>query len=681
MNNMLREENFPGYWQNGSDNIKTDDLEALYPPLGGRHLPRTLPSSPPRQRVLDLKLEEPLSPLTKPTSLPLEDLFINSLPFFQIPASTLSDDDLRRTFEEIIEPGALRVQSTLRNETLKEADYTARVEVPDLDVQQPLAPWHKQYTREEELEELRQLMLPIAQSKLHHWSATKLECDLVWTPFSLNVKVEEELTDVGGLVERFTRLDVKDCVKTESLTWKPEGLRLLDHNDSDDDEVSESEEIEEQARPGSSHIEVTLTVAPKATVGPDATPLMVPRVKTVPRRRHLPAHDKSLNFSSLLADQVVSKPSRSDIPIRPDADSKSVFDAADELDDFMKLQGRLVKRQKCNHVPTVSLTSTHNVDSRLSMGSGSPTNTSPGVINEAGSAPPPIPLPTLLPPRQIVASSALTANQPLFRELTKLYPDLDIIERDRTPPRNTTRLSGGASSSPMRANSSPQPTLCDADIVLSPSTGIALIPIARLHQLPLPGSAPSTGVSTPGVSARAGVQALTNQYSHVVVLVIVREADISELNKRDQDAISSLRRFALDLRHGAPNSLSTHIQVACVSANITHLAHQLIALVAGKRANLQVAPPFQLMTDETQWELWLRRAGLNAWVAQILTRGQPAVPGQDVERILWNGLQGFAAMPEQEKVATFSVALEGEAMVRRVSRAVDRFVKDHDASG
>jgi len=315
------------------------------------------------------------------------------------------------------------------------------------------------------------------------------------------------------------------------------------------------------------------------------------------------------------------------------------------------------------------------------MGSGSTTNTSPGAISEAESAPPPIPLPTLLPPRQIVASSALTANQPLFRELTKLYPDLDIIERDRVPPLPTTTTSASTTSpSPIRDSTITQPIQHEADIVLSPSTGVALIPIARLHQLPLPGSAPSTCAATPGASVRAGVQALTNQYSHIVVLVIVREPDTSRLNKRDQDAISSLRRFALELRHVTPDSFGTHVQVDCVSANIVHLAHHLIALVAGKRANLQVAPPFQLTTDETHWEVWLRRAGLNPWVAQILTRGQPAIQGQDIERILWNGLQGFAEMSEQEKIATFSVALEGRAMVRRVSRAVERFLKHHDAA-
>ena len=323
VDNMLRDDNFPGYWDHSSDNIKTDDLEALYPPLTDRHQPQALSSSPPRQRVSRLKLEEPLSPWTHPASLPSEDILTNSLPFFQIPASTLSDDDLRRTFEEIIEPGALRVQSTLRNEKLKEADYTARVKVPDLDIQQPLAPWQKQYSRDEELEELRQLMLPIAQSKLHHWSATKLERDLVWTPFPLIVNVEEELKDVGGFVEHFTRLEVDNCVKTESLTWKPEGLRLLNHNDSDDDELSEIEEIEEQTRPGSSHIEAAPMTMSRITVAPSIAAPVTKAVTLVQRRQHPPAEGNPLNFSSLLNDKVVSKPRQTSIPIATNADPRS----------------------------------------------------------------------------------------------------------------------------------------------------------------------------------------------------------------------------------------------------------------------------------------------------------------------------------------------------------------------
>ena len=177
------------------------------------------------------------------------------------------------------------------------------------------------------------------------------------------------------------------------------------------------------------------------------------------------------------------------------------------------------------------------------------------------------------------------------------------------------------------------------------------------------------------------IQALTNQYSHITVLVITPEADIPQLSKRDRDAVASLRRLASDLRYGTSDSFGTHVQVDCVSAGIIQLARQLIVVIAGKPVDLQAAPPFELMSEETQWDLWLRRAGLNAWVAQILTRGQPAVQGQDIERILWSGLQGFAAMPEEEKIDTFSVALEGEAMVRRVSRAVENFLQQYSAAG
>jgi len=390
------------------------------------------------------------------------------------------------------------------------------------------------------------------------------------------------------------------------------------------------------------------------------------------------AQDTPLNFSSLLNDKVKSKPRQTSNLVKTNAETRSVFDAADELDHFMELQGRLVKRQKRDHVQTVSPAPARSVDHRSSEGFPSTNNNSPSILGGAQSGPPPLPLPTLLRPRQIVASSTLTANQLLFRELTKLYPDLDIIERDRVPALLTsTRSSGNASSSPTRASMSTQPAQHDADIVLSPSTGIALVPIARLHQLPLPGSAPSLRTPIPGAAVRVAIQTLTNQYSHIIVLVIVPEADTSRLSKRDRDAISSLRHSATDLRQATPEGIGTHIQVDCVSAGADYLAHQLIAHIAGERARSDTSPPFQLMTDETQWEVWLRRAGLNAWVAQILTRGQLVVRAQDIEKILWSGLQGFAAMPEEEKIATFSVALEGEAMVRRVSRAVERFLEQY----
>ena len=420
----------------------------------------------------------------------------------------------------------------------------------------------------------------------------------------------------------------------------------------------------------------------RITVPPSIAAPVTTAVTPGQRRQHPPAEGNPLNFPSLLNDKVVSKPRQTSIPIATNADPRSVFDAADELDHFMELQGRLVKRQKRDHVPALSLTAARSIDHQSAETSANVRNTNPATFSRADSAPPPIPLPCLLPPRQIVASSALTANRPLFRELTKLYPDLDIIERDPVPSlQTTTRLAGGFSASLLRAGIMTHPTQHDADIVLSPSSGIVLVPIARLHQMPLPGSAPSTSASMPGSVARGDIQALTNQYSHITVLVITPEADIAQLSKRDRDAVASLRRFASDLRHGTSDSFGTHVQVDCVSGGIIQLAHQLIVVIAGKRVDLQAAPPFELTSEETQWELWLRRAGLNTWVAQILTRGQPAVQGQDIERILWSGLQGFAAIPEEEKVAMFSVALEGEAMVRRVSRAVERFLKQYSAAG
>ncbi|KAI9846750.1 MAG: hypothetical protein M1830_007430, partial [Pleopsidium flavum] len=83
-----------------------------------------------------------------------------------------------------------------------------------------------------------------------------------------------------------------------------------------------------------------------------------------------------------------------------------------------------------------------------------------------------------------------------------------------------------------------------------------------------------------------------------------------------------------------------------------------------------------LLQDETLWELFLRRAGLNAFAAQVILAALKApddqASGDTIQRDGADfGLTAFVKMPMKERIRRFEHLLGGTRILLRVSEQLD----------
>jgi len=80
------------------------------------------------------------------------------------------------------------------------------------------------------------------------------------------------------------------------------------------------------------------------------------------------------------------------------------------------------------------------------------------------------------------------------------------------------------------------------------------------------------------------------------------------------------------------------------------------------------------LAEETICEGHLRKAGMNAWAAQmVLTRLDVEDDGGEVE--VWKALARLVAVNEREKLGMLGDAMGDEGMAKRVSLVLSRMVQ------
>lgn len=90
------------------------------------------------------------------------------------------------------------------------------------------------------------------------------------------------------------------------------------------------------------------------------------------------------------------------------------------------------------------------------------------------------------------------------------------------------------------------------------------------------------------------------------------------------------------------------------------------------------------LTDAVKWELFLRRAGLNSFAAQVIlawlkdTVNYPLAPNPagHVRRLsqtaLTFGLQTFLMMPAEQRLESFQAVLGGSRILNKVNATLDQ---------
>jgi hypothetical protein len=654
-----------------------------------------------RKRVRGLHLEPPLTPHDRVESASEDegssakrakkvhfDPGIAALiPDLQIEGSdTLSGIAEQQDVElqDIILRDAESVRLQLQNEQLVEIDTTLRVRVPQLEPVRPQPPWGPygnseadrttSQTRQNTLRHLSKEFLKDTRK----WSGvSKLERILLRAPFPHHlgkVDLHEQFDGDVSLGELFDDMRLDD--DAGDIDVQPMVVRHLRCHDRDDDYEIEPAVFEDDDLDGD--IEEEERQVPEHS--PDM-PLAIDQ--------DLLGSKRQSNLDSATTRLVRVAPTPSELPItatfRTSAATANLMQG-DGLAHFMQLRGkapRILKPVGEEGRGTVLPSALPAPKSNLAPAAVMVAQVDNRHEREPETAPISIPMPEikkLATHHKIpiaVSSAFMAGDRRLMRLLQTTLPNIDICERE---PALT-----------LLQNNSGQTE--EADLTLSPSTGVILTTLQKLKQKPLPGQQHSlTG------NLRSRIASTAPRYERLIILVKETSSNPSQpdgpttsavsttnpLDNHDCAAVSDLTAWTITALSPGPEIQILYIPggdleaTNWLAAAVSHNYHRgglgaAIDAAVGADHNVHDDDDeFCLMRDETMWERWLRAAGLNAFAAQVVLRGlrmknlSPTSSGG-----VRFGLQAFVAMTLVQWIETFGGLLGGERVLRRVSAGLD----------
>jgi len=678
--------------------INSDNIGDIYSPLRDLREPPILPSFK-RQRTEDLKVDGPLTPpkLEQPPpwqrkKVSFQEALFEIIPDLPSPIPNpeeTSTDEIERFFEENVRPIAEQAERRLEQEQLLEADATKRVQVPVMDFSRPLAPWKTSAhsnARENDKRTLRQVKKDHFKNSFWPLSG-KAERSLPWAPFSTGltkVAVQENLGDDAEFADLISQ---SECIDHTTLVWKLDGLRIFDCDDSDTDEIDYG------------HFPETFDL------------------QSLLRKRKLDLDEEA----DLLKRSPLNTMNRRGAAslAQPDKEPDLPFSAVDAIENFMSIRSGEGKRKKL--IQSSYFPANEQIPNSETSATAATTETPtaiPNAVHKIHRAPPPPPLPQLVVPkdrRSFIISSSFLADRSLFRLIQSLYPTADFVERDfalHAPPAATVPL--GPPPRPSTAN-----TLAnEADILLSPSTGLITTTLQKIAQRPLPGSTSLSPIFNRILLTAPRYDALfilvtDGTSSDATTTTFASLATELNFNSPSLAPLLPLQSFLSTLPLSNPPSVILVPTHAPSGGNplvplATHIVHLMITLSFPSGSlgfkptshgstdtdypflNRRKLPePIQLRQEETNWELFLRRAGMNTYAAQaVLASLRPPVLDRRWERLdtgsrsgrkdgneeitetkRW-GLATFVRMSEEERLRKFE-GIIGRGLLERVGRVLD----------
>lgn len=695
------------------------DIGQIYSPLVDIGEP---PSSPWPKHVRpdDRKVEGPLTPpmtvqnpTTKGKNVSFKEMLQEVIPEFPPlidDPSEASLQDIDAFFKETVAPIADKVNREVEQEQLQEADSTMRVTVPIMDFSLPLLPW-KVYGRGagagasdggSELDAQKRLLIEVKESHLKdiRWpGAASLELKLRWSPFPKElgqIATQEFIDDDGSLEEYLAGLDITGTFDISALTWKREGLRVLEDDEDSEEELqpgifSEGKTIEALIRKRRLEIEDSLEVSPTPNLGGDAAGRTLERTA---RAQVTPDDSLPNRPQTILPSEIINGQ-----PLLGGG-----FSAFSALSNFMDVRGEGAKRQKLTASPFFPSPSSDNRSDKHPPANTAAPSQLRNIDISAKEHGPPIPVPTLtpLPPYRtfITSSSSISSQRRIIRRVQQLHPNATFIERDFRPPTipHHTKPHLGL----------PDPPSDEADLIVSSSTGILWTTLQTIKQRPLPGQS-----QTPRLPLiRERIARISDRYERLVVLVSEGRDTSLTSNHKPGIAHSDAAGVKTALPPPPPSQCSvlsandcdalTDLTACCTAldADISVLyvaggEEELVRWIAGVMGRYSVdvggggggggggprSEAATLLQEETSWEVFLRRAGLNAFAAQeVLMALKPPSDG-DVggnRKMVGGdggdgefGLVAFVRMGVEERIRRFEHLLGGRRVLGRVSGRLD----------
>lgn len=218
-----------------------------------------------------------------------------------------------------------------------------------------------------------------------------------------------------------------------------------------------------------------------------------------------------------------------------------------------------------------------------------------------------------------------------------------------------------------RANPSQPPVIDEADLTVSPVTGVILASSHETTQKYLPGQGPP-GIDSP---LHGRIVQATPRYEMLYVLVR------SPL-ETTMDILSSVRDLTTYCM-----SLNRVCNIKVLLIATDDVLEWILSIAAKYTMNLDLIPPVnatesmatapQFHDDHTQWELFLRSAGLNSFAAESIlavlkTSSAQSELFEDVDQV--SPLSRFVEMPCRSRMEMFQ-NLVGQRVISRVNKALE----------
>ncbi|KAH7068828.1 hypothetical protein BKA63DRAFT_545557 [Paraphoma chrysanthemicola] len=676
-----------------------------------------------KRKAEDLKVETPLTPPTFSTS-PLKKLKtvsfkdLHELCEFWPGSSQVKDErnNGRQCLEsnierdlKILEPFAQQVNMRVENEKLAGADTTVRVDVPNLDFTLPVAPWDEFSQRivgkygaaETELSAQAVFLLKMKREDLRGaetWRGVStlnrtMHQDIFTTKIS-KINLDEKLHGETDLSTFLSDATSGNIAISSTQVWKPDGLRLLD-DDVDDDEIELADveeqrdvealirkrrlELEEEAGearrkralsqaasqdPVNSHLDVLGSQSWRGNGAVARTSATDRFEKTQREKRRLPtspARHKTVRITEKATSDLMF----------------GGFSATTALHKFMETRGKEVTRTSTQHVDshkqsqnavtpaamTLSVRSREASFGRIGLTTKQSTIQTECTDDKDGSElslrPYLPPVPDNFPPCSFIVSSAFFLQKRFMtKEIQELYPRAEIVYRDYDLPHSPAK---------------------EADMILSPSTGLVLTTLQQIKQTPLPGQPDRSSI-------KERMSRLQYRYERLVVLVsegLSREMEKQALGRpEDPQSAAALARLKVFAERLEGNVITKYVgggEEAMTRTIVVEMAKY--GLPHGSRDTGDNKP----LEAETTWEVFLRRAGLNPFAAQMVVASlkgpcdlqlpmgtSSPTSSSRPDSVPVFGLQAFLAMTEEQRVKDFQALMGGGRILERVSQVLDQ---------
>ncbi|KAF1928133.1 uncharacterized protein M421DRAFT_64112 [Didymella exigua CBS 183.55] len=633
------------YHSGSSDSMLLDvaDLDALFDAHDAQATsPRLADSTPTnpksKRKVGELRVECPLtpemlsdSPMKKLKSVTFSDTILvgHSLQPWPEDNSSGASDSLSATGElvKVIEPTAKEANRKVVNERLTGADTVSRVDVPVLDFTLPVAPWNEfSQCRDKErrrgiteLEAQTRFLQRVKRDDLRSatsWRGVS-DLDLSWGWFaspSPTIKLTEKLHGETEFVKVQAELKTGYVATSANEVWKKDGLRVLDEEEDDEEDgiepadFEEPDDVEAMIRKRKLELQEQDELMEAQHKRRQATAKALRESSQDPRT----AHHRSPGRES----RPLPLPLSQHKPVEKQKNAPTEllfggFSASTALHKFMETQGKAIMTAKADVQTHIPATPNSHITSA----------------------------------RNTELSAGLGQSQ-----IESLHPKVELIYRDYTLPHSAA---------------------VEADIILSPSTGVLLTSLQQIKQAPLPGQVARSPV-------KQRIAALQERYERLLVLVSegLREdsGHTRPEDTRDTESLSSLEVFAAQLAGDAV--------IHYIRGGEQTLARSIVQNMAkyGLPHGGQDIGDIKLLAVETTWEVFLRRAGVNPFAAQVIVASLkvPTVVSLPASSCVMRktaeaiGLPTFLLMEREDRAEHFQAIMGGRRILDRVSRLLDQ---------